>query len=102
MGASQSILQIRRLHSHSWKLHQRPTAKKIVSPLQPPDDMILDIQGAGECPVVALSDGTRHRPATPELRPGADIENQMSALSDFRRLYLRVRTLRMAVPLVRR
>ncbi len=36
---------------------------------------------------MALSGGTRHRPATPELRPGADIENQMSALSDFRPLY---------------
>ncbi len=51
-------------------------------------------------PLLALSGGTRHRPATPELRPGADIENQMSALSDFRRLYHQVRTTERAMPFV--
>ncbi len=59
---------------------------------------ILAADVVGYSRLMALSGGTRHRPATPELRPGADIENQMSALSDFRRLYPQLRT-RMA-PLV--
>jgi len=38
--------------------------------------------------------------ATPELPPGADIRDRTSAFLDFRRLYLQVRTLGVAVPMV--
>ncbi len=52
--------------------------------------------------VMAMSSGAHHRLATPEPPPGADIRERASALLDFRRLYPQVRTLRMAVPIVRR
>ncbi len=47
--------------------------------------------------LVAMSGGTCYCPATHELLPGADAENHMSALSDFRRLYPQLRT-QLAVP----
>jgi hypothetical protein len=53
-------------------------------------------------PVLAISGGSGHRLATPELPPRTDIRDRTSAFLDFRRLYLQLRTLRMAVPLVRR
>ena len=52
--------------------------------------------------LMAKSGGTRHRLATPELPPGADIRDRTSAFLDFRQLYLQVRTLGVAVPMVRR
>ena len=53
------------------------------------------------CRLLATSGGAHHRLATPELPPGADIRDRTSALSDFRRLYPQLRTLKMALPMVR-
>jgi hypothetical protein len=50
------------------------------------------------CRLLATSGGSGHRLATLELHPGADIRDRTSAFLDFRRLYLQLRTLRMAVP----
>ncbi len=41
---------------------------------------------------LAISGGSGHRLATPELPPGTDIQIRTSAFLDFRRLYPRLRT----------
>ena len=51
---------------------------------------------------LATKRSSGHRLATPELPPETDIRDRTSAFLNFRRLYPQVRTLRMAVPMVRR
>ena len=55
----------------------------------------------GSRPQMATSGCAQYRLATPEPPPGADIRERTSALLDFRRLFPQVRTLWMAVPIVR-